>query len=237
MNPPASTRNPKALSAPSKLLVRARGLALLSCIFEGTDGKPQFDLQPEWGPGEPMAEHDDGLGNRLIIWFGKAGTVILGFDHESVMSPFRSKPPKLWPGLFGGFPAELGYARSEPAFEADEVVTFALWRLSSARTWSLGPIEFPNKAGKVRAWWRADEAREVVDPDGSESLLAAFTCTPERYAKRLSEDWECDVPAEAVERVLTGKTVGAALVEAVNPAADVEEVLEVATGLGFSIRE
>lgn len=233
----ASTRCPKAIPSPKELLVRARGLALLSCIFEGTDGKPQFDLQPEWGPGEPMAEHDDGSGNRLIIWFGKAGTVILGFDHESVMSPFRSKPPKLWPGLFEGFPPELAYARSEPAFEANEAVTFALWRLASARTWSLGPVEFPDKAGKVSAWWRGEEAPLVVDPDGSEALLAAFTCTPEVYAARLSEDWECDVPAKAVGRVFSGKSVDAALVEAINPDADVEEVLEVATTLGFSTGE
>jgi hypothetical protein len=56
-------------------------------------------------------------GEHFHILFNKYGAIILGFNHESSISSFRSENfGKLWKGLIESVPKEFEEAMNEPAF-------------------------------------------------------------------------------------------------------------------------
>src|SRR5882762_5224323 len=115
----------------------------------------------------------NGSGDEFLVLFNKAGAVINGFAHESVMSRRKErpvKPPGLFAKLFGKKKTELrqsiweGVVDTVPgvftSFIFGEPIasigtTFCIWRRYTDNSWQIGNIHLP-----------AD-----VYGDGSEDLL------------------------------------------------------------------
>ena len=76
-----------------------------------------------------MGAIKNGIGDELFAHFTRAGCCIIGFAHESAMSPYRTKPPQLWPGLLAAFPWSKP-SLDEPAFQIAST-TFVIWRLAT----------------------------------------------------------------------------------------------------------
>ncbi len=173
-----------------------------------------FEFHPKWGPGSAqMGAFKDGEGNFFFAWFSSKGAVIRGFDHDSLMSPFRHDPPVEWPGIFDGLPAPLGYAKDEPAFVLDEI-TFAFWATGREGDW---------KAGRVKS-------AQGKDADGAQRLLACFGKNFERWRKGYY-----DTPASKALGVLwwEKEPITREVVLALNPEADLKAVREEAKLLGW----
>ena len=146
----------EALPFPDLMKRRLRMFAMLDAIV--APESRSFEFHPKWGPGKAqMGAFKDGEGNFFFAWFSPKGAVVRGFDHDSVMSPFRHDPPVRWPGIFDGLPKELRYVLEEPAF-AQEEITFAFWAKGDEGDWRSGAVK-PAK-GK--------------DADGAERLLGCF---------------------------------------------------------------
>ena len=55
----------------------------------------------------PSLEIDTWNGGAYVGVVPFAGCCIIGFAHESAMSPYRKQPPELWPGLLSNVPEQL----------------------------------------------------------------------------------------------------------------------------------
>ena len=153
------------LPSPDLLKERLRLFAMHDAIV--APKSRSFEFHPTWGPGKAsMGAFKDGEGNFFFAWISPKGAVVRGVDHESVMAPFRTDPPAIWPGIFDGLPSALAYVLEEPAFAQDEV-TFAFWAPKGEAAWKFGKPKLPK--GK--------------DPDGLEGVCACLLPNFERWRK------------------------------------------------------
>ena len=108
-----------------------RSLATLEAVLEGFTC--QFDAR--WEPGVEAGFFANGSGDELRVWFGPMGCVIVGFDHESPMSPY-AQVPEVWPGVLEGIPEPLWDAFPDRRVlhdpETFDDITFCIWRLADA---------------------------------------------------------------------------------------------------------
>jgi hypothetical protein len=177
-----------------------------------------FEWHPKWGRGQRMGAFKDGCGNFFFAWFCKAGAVIRGFDHESVMSPFQEDPPVEWPGLFDGLPKSLASAKREPAFMLEEL-TFACWANGREGDWVASrSVKFP---------------RRNADADGSGVLLKCFQ---PNFARWASEYYGERVHAASLSAIWNEEPITGAMLEAMNPEHDLATVKEEAKLCGFKLR-
>ncbi|MFT3711599.1 MAG: hypothetical protein QM817_28515 [Archangium sp.] len=176
-----------------------------------------FEWHPKWGRGQRMGAFKDGSGNFFFAWFCKAGAVIRGFDHESVMSPFQSDPPVEWPALFEGLPSALAYAKSEPAFALEEI-TFACWAKGAEGDWaSSKSVKFP---------------RRSADADGSKELLKCFQ---PNFARWAAEYYGDAVHAKSLKAIWDDEPITRAMLDAMNPEHELAMVKEEAKLCGFRL--
>lgn len=157
----------------------------------------------------------NGSGDEFSAHFGPAGCWLKGFAHEYLMAPYRERPPRPWPGVLDGVPAEFAGCLREPAF-AVENVTFCIWRRYADSAWHLGPVAFPP---------------DHPDPDGSAFLLSILDGRPESYRGWAADYYERDVDAAAVAHVYAHRPLTAEVVARLNPevtlddlAADLDEI-------------
>lgn len=200
------------LPYPDLMKGRMRMLAMHDAIV--APDHRSFEFHPTWGPGNAqMGACKDGEGNFFFAWFSSKGAVIRGFDHDSVMSPFRHDPPRPWPGIFDGLPTSFRYVLEEPAFVQDEI-TFAFWAAGREGDWRAGPVKLAK--GK--------------DPDGAERLLACFQKRFEGWRK----DYYDTPPSRALDVLWWDREpITREVVLALNPEADLRVVREEAKLLGW----
>jgi hypothetical protein len=210
----ASTRHPERLPSPAALLKLTRALSVLDEVFwpQWDERFYSFDRERD---GTCLARMRNGEGDLwYVVFTPNGGAVLRGFDHNSVMSPYRHEDERLWPGLFDGMPRSLQPWKNAADIEPNEV-TFVMWHLPRAR-WQTGPVTFaPGK-----------------DPDGSEGLLELLDGEPASYARYADARLGHPVDLDAVRAVYSG-ALDAHLIEKLNPQADTADILKSARQMGF----
>lgn len=201
----------KTLPSPELMKQRLRMFAMHDAI--AAPESRNFEFHPKWGPGPTqMGAFKDGTGNFFFAWFSSKGAVITGFDHDSVMSPFRHDPPVQWPGIFDGLPRSLGYVHEKEAVVAEEL-TFAFWAVGREGDWASGPVKLaPGN-----------------DADGAHALLACFGKNFERWRAAYYGTPRSD----ALSVLWREEPITREVVLALNPEADFKEVREEAKLLGW----
>jgi hypothetical protein len=178
-----------------------------------------FSFDSRWGPEEEMASMRNGSGDAYSIVFSPAGAFIRGFDHESVMSPYRSG--QTWPGLVATVPDTFASSLNEPAFSHKDGVleaTVCLWRQHDDDRWHTGDIELP--AGD--------------DPDGANWLFEALLDeTGMAYRSFAEEYYETSVHAETVAEIFALGPLTDDLVQRLNPDATVADLAEDLAEIGY----
>ena len=86
-----------------------------------------YSFNSKWSCNEQMGSMRNGIGDEFFALFNSAGCFIKGFAHEHEMTPYRIKPPEIWPGTLDGVPQEFESAVHEPAFSMNDI-TFCVWR-------------------------------------------------------------------------------------------------------------
>ena len=179
-----STRNLEALSDVDGLCRLLQSMAMLDAILCRDWQFRHHSFDSRWAEGKRMGSMRNGQGDDYCALFDATGCFLKGFAHEAPMTPYRSRPKRLWPGLVESVPPEFDACLREPAFTMEDT-TFCLWRRYGDSAWQRGAINFP--AGH--------------DPDGSEQLLSLLDGKPETY-----RDWAADCfdkPFLTVEMVRT----------------------------------
>ncbi|XUL90809.1 hypothetical protein ACQ86D_32750 [Streptomyces galilaeus] len=191
------------LPEPAELRVHLRALAVLDSTIGDDPEFCQYTFHPDWGPGEEAARMGNGSGDEFTVLFTPAGVLIIGFDHESEMSPYGTDDEEIWPGVIDDVPAAL-----RPLLEdaSPVAITACLWHETGDTDWRAGPaIEFP--AGNEH-------------PDGSDSLFHLLTDrSPETVRAHFEDYYERPVPLDAVRHVLAGHPVTPGITTALAPPA------------------
>jgi hypothetical protein len=196
-----STRELSELPDVDRLRRLLQSLALLDALLCREWQFRYYSFNARWAEGEQMGSMRNGQGDDLFALFNAHGCFLKGFAHEAPMTPYRSDPKRLWPGVLDSVPREFARCLREPAF-AIEDTTFCVWRRYKDASWQRGPVEFP--PGR--------------DPDGSEYLLSPLDGKPETYREWAA--WYFNKPfltVEMVRRVYEHRPLTNELVAALTP--------------------
>lgn len=215
---PVSTRNLDALPDVDRLKALLQSLATLDAIMSPDEWDARYySFNSKWSRSEQMGSMRNGSGDEFFALFGRAGCFIKGFAHEYPMTPYRTKPPEIWPGMLDSVPDEFSSGLNEPAFSMDDV-TFCIWRRYTDSSWSLGEIEFP----------------DVQDPDGSAYLLAILDGDPATYCQFAEDYFESTIPVESVRHVYNHLPLTNDLVLSLNPDATLKQIANDLTEIGYA---
>ncbi|GAA4625639.1 hypothetical protein [Cellulomonas oligotrophica] len=180
---------------------------MLDAVMSPARAARYFTFDGHWGPGEELAAMRNGSGDEWSIVFSAAGALVLGFDHESEMSP--AVTGHLWPGLVEEVPEAFARHLDEPSFGLDGTLlaTVCLWRRADDTRWCSGEITYPPEADG--------------DPDGATFLFEVLLDeTPGTYQEFSEEYYEKTVDTGAVQAVLTLEPMTADLALRLNPDVD-----------------
>ncbi|MEM7261232.1 MAG: hypothetical protein AAF488_04520 [Planctomycetota bacterium] len=211
-----STRNLTALPTIADLERGMLALAALELILFDSDVDPDRGFFPKWdGTSTRVGVHDNGQGDHLFAVFDEAGCFMMGFAHESEMTPWRTKPPKIWPGLFDDIPEEFRGYLEEEAFQPDSA-TFVIWRAHSHPRWCTASI-----------------VDEFLPWDGSDDLLELATPNAELYREWAEENFEVEVELDAIESIVSLTPFDGTLYERFDCPKEFERVREELSGIGY----
>src|SRR5690242_14872877 len=103
---------PVEFLTPADLRDTLRGMAAVTLLLRPRFQDHEFHRDP--ATGTSTAVWRDFAGNYCHFLFHPAGSVILGFDHESPMSPHATCTGpddfRAWPGVYESLPAALADA-------------------------------------------------------------------------------------------------------------------------------
>ncbi|WP_239143671.1 hypothetical protein [Actinoplanes philippinensis] len=176
-----------ALPDITTLRERCRALAVLDAILSPAELSRHHGFGSDRPHGTETASMDNGSGDAWSIEFSPAGAFLLGFDHESPMSP-AANDEQPWPGLIDTVPEAFAAALTEPALSYDDALeaTICLWRQPGDDRWHAGDIDFPDRP----------------DPDGADRLFAVLLDPTGREYHRFAEDnYGRSVDRDAVREV------------------------------------
>ena len=217
---PISTLNLSPLPAIEPLRKRMQQMAALTAVVGIEFGTPPFEFHPRWARGEQMGAYKNGSGDELFVHFTPAGCFMKGFAHESTMSPYRTNPPTLWPGLFDGLPVQFASSLQESAFDIPST-TFAVWRLAADPDWHIGQIKVP----------------QHYYGDGSQDLLVRLVMSAEEFTQWLAENYEAEVDTDVVIAVFEHQPLTKGQLRTLQPLAKLAELLRVVEETGYPVND
>ncbi|MFB8172315.1 hypothetical protein ACFC60_30650 [Kitasatospora purpeofusca] len=198
------------LPDPAALRDRCRGLAMLEAILSPDWGGRYYSFDSAWGDGQQMASMRDGQGDDWFMVFSDAGVYARGFDHTA-----PNAAPRLLPEVPGPFRAQT----VEPAFGEEDgtpLATVCFWHgaggedgwqaPSAAPTGGVGLFALPAAADPARAY--LEWAEEYYEPEHAPD------------------------PA-AVAHVLALRPLTAAVVAAIDPDVDLDDLAEDIAEIGY----
>ena len=198
-----------------------QSIAMLDAIISPEWEYRYFSFNAAWdsSKSERMASMRNGSGDEYFILFSPQGTILKGFDHEAVMSPWSQEPTKVWPGVLDHVPASFASFLTEPAFSMDNC-TFCIWRESGSIAWHRGPITFPE---------------EEADPDGSQNLLWMLDGDPATYKQFAADYFETTLNIDSVSSLYAHSPLTPTIVAELNSEASWDSAKEAAQEIGFPI--
>jgi hypothetical protein len=209
-----STRDLTVLPSIPRLNRITKSLALLDAIITPEWDHRYYSFNSKWSAGQEMASMRNGQGDAWFCVFSDVGVFLKGFDHESQMSPWSTKPTNVWRGVLDEVPDKFDPFATEPAFSMADT-TFCIWRGHDDDRWRTGHIEWPSGE----------------DPDGSEWMLLILDGDPQKYKSWAETCYKRSVSPELINHVYEHHPLTDEFVLRLNPerdlktlASDVEEI-------------
>ena len=213
-----STRDLSLLPDINNLKLLSQALAMLDAILEPDWDMRYYSFNAHWETDEAMASMRDGSGDDYFILFNPTGAILKGFAHESMMSPYQSTPPRVWPGVLDNVPEIFSAFLLEPAFTVSDT-TFCIWRTQHDASWQQGNIQFP----------------DAVDPNGSADLhlLAILDGNPQTYQQWAEGYYERLVNLSAVTQIYEHRPLSQEIVKLLNAGTSLSDVADDAKEIGY----
>ncbi len=193
-----------------------QSLAVVDAINADKWENRYYSFDNSWGIDTQLGSMRNGSGDEFFALFSPLGAIIKGFAHESVMSPYSTDPPSIWPGIVTNVPKELSKIITEPAFSPSDT-TFCIWCLRHDKSWKCGQIIFP----------------EGKDPDGSEELLSILDRNPRTYKEWAENYYERQISLDAITKIYNHHPITESLVCEINPKASIREIIKEAITVGY----
>ncbi|MEV5571855.1 hypothetical protein AB0L06_17550 [Spirillospora sp. NPDC052269] len=213
----------RALPSIAEVRALSQSFAVLDAVLSG-NGYGSYDFVRTWRPGLELASMETGGGDDYSIVFTPDGALILGFDHESEMSPYGNDGYEVWPGLVDEVPDDFAELLAEPEFchhggtELFLAATVCLWRRHDDPAWRTGDIAFP----------------PGNDPDGASWLFELLAAgTPEAYSAYAGYGVEAAMKTATIRAVLEHRPLTSDLAERLNPEADLRVLAERLEAIGY----
>lgn len=167
-----------------------------------------------WAGGASCAQLRNGAGDDCAIVFTVAGALIRGFDHESPMTPWRTDPPRPWPGLADAVPAAFRGLLTQPAFAVDGVLaaTYLLWRGFGDAAWQTSPVNIAGLGG-------------LLDPEGAHEFLdLLLDPTPTFYRDFARWNFDITLDPVAVAHIYNLQPLDEEVVRTLNPSMGLADI-------------
>ena len=209
---------------PAELRAALRRLAVVQLLFHKRQPDSWFRLESDGITA--VAGWNDFVGNTCHFLFSPAGNVLLGFDHESPMSPHAGEKPDVfeaWPGVYDSLPEPLMKAvEANPFGEFDpQEVTLCLWNKTATKTWQKGDIEYPD----------CDHG----SPDGQGYLLSWFREYVENFGGKLSDQYGWEIDDDAAAELLAGDKITRNCLTTLKPGCRVTDLIPHLEAMGYRI--
>lgn len=211
------------LPEPTALHRVSLAIAALDVVMSSDWEERYFAFDPTWDEGEEYASMSNGSGDSYHIVFSDHGVVVRGFDHESDLSPWARDDERVDPSILTAFPPALQGVIDEPAFNAEDgdedadgpsELTFCFWCLADDDVWRAGTVD---------------------DDGGAADLLAVvLDATPAGYRVFAADYYEAALGDE-VDAVYRHEPMTPDMIHALNPEADVTDVLTELEEIGYPI--
>ncbi|MFD7411687.1 hypothetical protein [Kitasatospora purpeofusca] len=198
------------LPDPAALRDRCRGIAMLEAILSPVWGDRYYSFDSAWGDGQQMASMRNGEGDDWFMVFSEAGVYARGLDHTA-----PNAAPRLLPEVPEAFRAQT----VEPAFggsDSTPLATVCFWHGAGGDDGWQAPSAAPTGGVELFALLAA------ADP--AEAYLA--------WAEEYYEPEHLPEPA-AIAHVLALRPLTAAVVAAVDPDADLDDLAEDIAEIGY----
>ncbi|MER7578945.1 hypothetical protein [Kitasatospora sp. NPDC097691] len=187
---------------------RCRALAMLDAILSPDDwGSRRYRYDSRWSAENALGSMRDGWGNDWFVLFSPVGVYGRNFDQGV---PTTLKPLAAVPEEFRGFVEELGSGGEE-----EPIATAFFWRTHQAAAWQ----------------------GDAVDECEAGPFGLLLDCSAGAYRDWAEEHFEPEQPLDlaAVEHVLALHPLTPAVVAALNPDTDPEELAEDLAEIGFPV--
>jgi hypothetical protein len=194
-----------------------QSMALLDAILCPTWEYRYYSFNSNWGKETALASMRDGQGDHYFCVFTSRGAVLKGFAHESAMSPFRSDPPRIWPGVLDGVPSIFRKILNEPSLAIEET-TFCIWRGSEDPVWRRGDIRFP----------------DITEADGSAGLLELLDGRPRTYCQWARMYYEREVDLDPVMHIYRHEPLTDEIIRALNPDVSLQDLKDDLAEIGYA---
>jgi hypothetical protein len=212
--------------SPTDLHDIVRGMAVVAKLYD-RDPDVRFRLDKESGQG--LGAWKDFDGNECHFLFTPDGSLILGFDHASPMSPHATAAEtgdfNTWPGLYDHLPDKLkARLEADPGFDDAfdyREVTFALWTTGQTRDWQKGDVKYP--------------PRDNGDPDGQKYVLGRIKAFYDDFCAEFEEKYNWDLDPDAVADLLSGDRVSLTCIRGLKADANLAEARKWLPEMGFVV--
>jgi hypothetical protein len=199
----------------------------MSALFEG-DRECRYWHDPAikadlgiWG---------DDAGNACYYLHSSAGSALMGFDHESPMSPhaFATGPEDFrpWPGVYDAVPDNLfAIIKDNPFGETVTLaeVTFCIWNRGNGLDWNKGKIEYP--------------ARDNGDPDGSKYVLGRLRSAFDHFDSEMEEKYNQPFDGDTLFQVFSNEPLTVRELKRIKPDLDLTGTRDALVEIGLSVGE
>ncbi|MFX4293896.1 hypothetical protein [Streptomyces bohaiensis] len=214
----------RRLPSLSVLRDRCRALAMLDAVLSPSPEDRRHFFGSSGTPGQELASMANGSGDEFAVVFSTDGAVLIGFDHESPMSPYANDGEP-WPGVVEHVPEPFAAVVADPAFADEEGVpnvTVCLWRGIGDKRWHHGEIAFPT---------------ERTDADGADALFRLLLADCSDAWRREAEDYyEVPVDSVAVAALFALRPLDQGLVAALRPGSSPADFAPHASTIGYPRR-
>ena len=211
-----STRDLTALPSIPRLNRLTKSLAVLDAIIMPEWDYRYYSFNSKWSLGQEMASMRNGEGDAWFCVFSDVGVFLKGFDHESQMSPWTTKPPHVRRGVLDEVPAKFKLFVTEPSFSMTDT-TFCIWRGHDDDAWRKGHIEWPSGE----------------DPDGSDWMLSILDGDPHKYKSWAEPYYERPVSLELINHIYEHGPLTDEFVRRLNPERDLKALASDAEEIGY----
>lgn len=166
-----------------------------------------------------MAKVDNRAGDHVCFLFSKYGTIIKGFDHESVLSPYANDAGEIAKGIYDLVPPELMKLLEDESVERDDV-TFCIWRSQTDSLWRKGQVVLPE------------------DADDGEGFLLGFIFENANlwldWAKSYYEEQAAKIETDWIQKVYE-RSITEEIMQMINPGRDIKGAIKELKEIGYDI--